>query len=159
MCLFVIICFHGYSGSSVPKGVKTTYTVDSRCFEVCTSGTLDFRALTVPISLYYSDLTNLLSVALNMYSPVPIYIRHADLGNTKKKKTNIDLCTTCETHVAGQVLGARWTNGTWSLSLKIEKAIAYLVDKVKTLIIYNQNVEIHGDYPISKPVPNEKNYI
>ena len=91
-----------------------------------------------------------------MYSPVPIYFRHADLGNTKGKITNLDLCTTCETHVAGQVLGAQWTNGIWSLWLKTEKARAYLVDKLKTIIIYNQNVEIHGDYPMSKPVPNEK---
>ena len=97
-----------------------------------------------------------MSVALNMYSQVPIYIRHTNLGNSKGKNINLDLCTTCETHVAGQVLGAQWTNGIWSLGLKTEKARAYLVDKVKTLIIYNQNVEIHGDYPMSKPVPNEK---
>ena len=78
----------------------------------------------------------------------------ADLGNTKEENTNLDLCITCETHVAGQVLGAQWTNGIWSLWLKTEKARAYMSDKVKTLIIYNQNVEIHGDYPMSKPVHN-----
>ena len=63
---------------------------------------------------------------------------------------------TSETHIAGQVFGAQWTNGIWSLWLKTEKAKACLVDKVKSLIIYKQNVEMHGDYPLSKPAPHEK---
>ena len=133
----VFICFYGYTA-------------------LCTSETLDCYALTTHILLYYSDLINLLSVALNMYSPVPIYIRHADLGNTKGKNITLDLCKTCETHVAGQVLGAQWTNVIWSFWFKTEKARAYLVDKVKTLIMYKQNVEMHGNYPMSKHVPNEK---
>ena len=89
-------------------------------------------------------------------TPVPIYIEHVELGNTKGMNTQLDLCTICEKHVPGQVLGAQWSNGIWSIWLKNDKAQFFLVNTVKTINIYKHKVEIHGDYPTSKPAPNEK---
>ena len=55
-------------------------------------------------------------------TPVPIYIEHVELGNTKGMNTQLDLCTICEKHVPGQVLGDQWSNGIWSIWLKNDKA-------------------------------------
>ena len=41
----------------------------------------------------------------------------------------------------------------WSIWLKNDKAQSFLINITKTLNIYKHNVEIHSDYPTSKPVP------
>ena len=71
-----------------------------------------------------------------MNTPVPVYIEHADLGNTKGMNTQLDLCTICERHVPGQVLAAQRTNGIWSIWLKNDKARSFSINTTNTLNIY-----------------------
>ena len=54
------------------------------------------------------------------------------------------------------MLGAQWTNGIWSVWLKNDIAQSFLINTAKTLNVYKHKVEIHRDYPTSKPPPNEK---
>ena len=75
---------------------------------------------------------------------------------TKGMNTQLDLCTICERHVPGQVLGAQWTNGIWYVWLKNDIVQSFLINTTKTLNVYKHKVEIHRDYPTSKPPPNEK---
>ena len=80
------------------------------------------------------------AVDLTMNTAVPVYIEHADLGNTKGLNIQLDLCTICEKHVPGQVLGAQWTNGILSVWLQNDIAQSFLINTTKTLNVYKHKV-------------------
>ena len=59
--------------------------------------------------------------------------------------------------VNGDISGAQLLDRVWSIWIKSHRARATLIDEVKVIIIKQQRIELHDNYPIvTRHVPNEK---
>ena len=83
-----------------------------------------------------------------------MYIVHHELPDTKRY-TELDMCQLIDEIVPNQTVASLLFKDVWTIWLKSQDAHRKLVD-LKSIVVGNVRVELHADYPLQKPIPNEK---
>ena len=83
-----------------------------------------------------------------------MYIVHHELPDTKRY-TELDMCQLIDEIVPNQTVASLLFKDVWTIWLKSQDAHRKLVD-FKSIDVGNVRVELHSDYPLQKPIPNEK---